>query len=146
MRLARVGGGHDSRRMTRQRKSTRDRKRRVAGEDADALYPLLARFAASLLRDADGTFSGHATYGEQEVPPLLRALMRVEAELLLDDARRLRTDGDVCRTPENRRADALVLLVLRTTAALGQPVDPALLQRYKAGRNFDTPLGVSLCA
>ena len=131
--------------MTRQRK-TRDRKHRVAGEDADVLLPLLARFAHNLVQNPDGTFSGHATYGKEEAPALVRALMRVEAELLLDDARRLRTSGDAWRTPENRRADALVLLVLRTAAALGQQVDPAMLQRCRTGKRLDTPAGVSLCA
>ena len=118
----------------------------MAGEDVDVLLPLLTRFGRSLEQNPDGTFSGHVTYSKKERPPLERALMRVEAELLLHDARRLRTSDDVHRTPENRRADALVLLFLRTTSALGQPADPALLERCRTGRWLDTPPGVSLCA
>jgi hypothetical protein len=132
--------------MTRQRKNTQDRKRRVAGENVDVLLPLLVRFAHSLRPGADGAFSGHATYGKEEGPPLVRALMRVEAELLLHDARHLRGPGDGWRTPEARRADALVLLVLRTASAVGQPTDPALLARYRSGKHLPTPSGLTSCA
>ena len=132
--------------MTRQRRKTSDRKRRVAGEDVDVLLPLLTRFAHSLVQNVDGTFSGHVTYGKEEAPPLVRALMRVEAELLLDDARHLAGPEDVCRTPENRRVDALVLLVLRTAVAAGSAVDPELLERYRSRKHLRTPSGVSWCA
>lgn len=119
--------------MTRQRKSSRS-KPRVAGEDPRVLLELVRRFADSLVLSEDGTtFSGHATYGAQEAPPLIRALMRIEAELLLDDARRLREPGVVWRTPQQRSVDALMLLVLRCTAALGHPVDPALLKQCRSG-------------
>lgn len=121
--------------MTRQRKNNPS-KQRVAGEDPRVLLELVRRFADSLVLNEDGTtFSGHATYGAEEAPPLIRALMRVEAELLLDEARRLRAPDLVCRTPRQRRADALGLLVLRSAAALGHPVDAALLTRYRSGRH-----------
>jgi hypothetical protein len=42
--------------------------------------------------------------------PFFRALMRVEAELLLQDADSLGTPTHEKRTPEQRRADALVAL------------------------------------
>lgn len=116
--------------MTRQRKNTQDRKRRVAGEAVDILLPLLLRARTACALGADGTFSGHATYGKEEGPPPVRALMRVEAELLLHDVRHLRGHEDDWRTPEARRADALVL---RTASAVGQPTDPALLARYRPG-------------
>lgn len=132
--------------MTRQRKNNQTRRRRVAGEDVDVLLPLLTRFAHSLVQNVSGTFSGHVTYGSEEAPPLVRALMRVEAELLLDDARQLAGPENVWRTPENRRADALVLLVLRTAVAAGSAVDPELLERYRSSRHAPTPRGVSWCA
>lgn len=122
--------------MTRQRKS-HGSKRRVAGEDPHVLLALVRRFVDSLVLNEDGTmFSGHARYGKEEAPPLVRALMRIEAELLLDDARRLGPETP-WRTPEQRGADALALLVLRSAAALGQPVDAAMLRRYRTGRRSD---------
>jgi hypothetical protein len=54
----------------------------------------------------------------EQMAPLVRAIMRVEAELLLDDARRVGTDDEERRTPEQRRADALVALTLRVADAL----------------------------
>ena len=125
--------------MTRQRKSSRS-KPRVAGEDPRVLLELVRRFADSLVPSEDGTtFSGHARYGAEEAPPLIRALMRIEAELLLDDARRLRARDVGWRTPEQRGVDALVLLVLRSAAALGHPADATLLKRYRSGVQSNTP-------
>jgi hypothetical protein len=119
--------------MTRRRKNNRSRQR-VAGEDPRVLLELVRRFADSLVLNEDGTgFSGHATYDREEAPPLIRALMRIEAELLLDDARRLRGADVVWRTPEQRGADALMLLVLRSAVALGHPVDPAMLKQCRSG-------------
>ena len=142
-----VGGGFQTRRMTRQRKSTRDSKRRVAGEDPRVLLQLLARFGESLVQNTDGSFSGDATYSKEEGPPLIRALMRVEAELLLSDAHRLRTQEDGgWRTPDQRSADALGLLVVRCAIALGQAANHDLMERYRTGRRPDTPRGVSWCA
>lgn len=123
--------------MTTQRKS-HDSRRRVAGEDPRVLLALVRRFADSLVLNADGTtFSGHARYDNDEVPPLIRALMRIEAELLLDDAGRLRAPDTAYRTPEQRRADALALLVLRSAVAVGHPVDAAVLKRYRTGQRAD---------
>lgn len=44
--------------------------------------------------------------------------MRVEAELLLEDADRLGEPGGEERTPDQRRADALLALTLRMSDAL----------------------------
>ena len=49
--------------------------------------------------------------------PLARALMRVEAELLLKDADAVGTSQDARRAPAQRRFDALMTLVLRVNAA-----------------------------
>jgi hypothetical protein len=124
--------------MTRQRAKTRDRQRRVAGEDPAVLLPLLARIRDNLVQNDDGTFAVHVTYRNDEAPPLVRALMRVEAELLLEDARRLRGPGDPLRTPRARSTDALLLLALRTAAALGKQPDAALLRRIRLGRHLST--------
>jgi hypothetical protein len=129
--------------MRRNPTTAPDRKHRVAGEDPRVLLPLLARLADSMVQNDDGTFHVHVTYGKDEAPPLVRALMRIEAELLLEDARRLGSPEDSQREPGDRSVDALVLLVLRTTAALGQPVDAALLKRFRSGRRRHTHQGVA---
>jgi hypothetical protein len=129
--------------MRRQAALTPDRKHRVAGEDPLVLFPLLQRLADSMVQNGNGTFHVHVTYGKDEGPPLARALMRIEAELLLEDARRLGSPQDAQRSPGDRSVDALVLLVLRTTAALGQPVDTALLKRFRSGRSGHTHRGVA---
>lgn len=128
--------------MSRQRSTKRDGKHRVAGEDARDLLPLLTRFADNLVQNEDGTFQVHVEYSKDEAPPLVRALMRIEAELLLDDARRLQGPDAPWRSPKARTVDAVLLLALRTRAALGQPVDAELLMRIKAGRHQDTHEGV----
>lgn len=50
-------------------------------------------------------------------PPFVRALMRVEAELLLHDADRLGQGSNHPRTDGQRRADAFVALALRVVEA-----------------------------
>jgi hypothetical protein len=42
--------------------------------------------------------------------PLVRAMLRAEAELLIDDAQAMADGRRVDRTPAQRRADALVLV------------------------------------
>lgn len=51
--------------------------------------------------------------------PFVRALMRVEAELLLDDANKFIDPAGDLRTSRQRSADAFVALVLRVHEALG---------------------------
>lgn len=51
--------------------------------------------------------------------PFARALMRVQAELLLDDADRFGQPDQADRTHEQRTADAFVALALRVGDALG---------------------------
>ncbi|HET6921436.1 MAG TPA: hypothetical protein VFI46_18530 [Jiangellaceae bacterium] len=50
---------------------------------------------------------------------LLRAIMRIEAELLLADANEVGSSAAEPRTPQQRRADAFVALALRVADALG---------------------------
>jgi hypothetical protein len=129
--------------MTRQPAASRDRKHRVAGEDPHVLLPLLQKLVDSMIESEDGTFRVEVTYGPSEGSPLARALMRVEAELLLEDARRVGSAEDPRRSAEGRRHDALLLLALRTTAALGHPADPALLKRLRRGTHVHTHRGVA---
>lgn len=128
--------------MTRQRSTNREGKHRVAGEDPRVLLPLLTRLADNLVQNEDGTFHVHVEYSKEEAPPLARALMRIEAELLLGDARR-HAPGAPWRSPAARSVDAVLVLVIRTRAALGQPVDADLLTRITAGRHLHTHGGVA---
>ena len=88
----------------------------VAGEDAQTLVEALLRF-----RWSDAADGGQSATFELEPhlgAPLIRAVMRVEAELLLDDADHYPHGADAERTSEQRAADALVALALRVTDAL----------------------------
>ena len=88
----------------------------VEGESAVELMTIFRR--KHFREDRDGTVQTKLVLSPEEATPFERALMRVEAELLLDDARRVGTPDEVYRTPPQRRADALIALVLRTAAAL----------------------------
>jgi hypothetical protein len=50
--------------------------------------------------------------------PLMRAVMRVEAELMCEDAGRVGSPNAEHRTYEQRAADAFVALALRVTDAI----------------------------
>ncbi len=88
----------------------------VAGEPARVLF--LALKDLQFERDDDGM----AHYSlKVEAPlgaPLQRALMRVEAELLLQDAASVTTAQGEDGTAEQRRCDAFVALALRVCDAL----------------------------
>lgn len=92
---------------------------RVAGERLDDLARALAFLHPE--HRSDGTFSVQATLGPDVAPPLLRALMRIEAELLLHDADVVTAGQGELRTPGQRRADALVALALRVQDAATGP-------------------------
>jgi hypothetical protein len=61
--------------------------------------------------DADGMCHASFTLTPEDGAPLQRALMRVEAELLIEDAHSIDSLHPQDRTPGQRRADALVRLV-----------------------------------
>ncbi len=89
----------------------------VAGEDLKSLARALVHFKSSTRSD------GRMTFDFVLPPPLgdvfARALYRTEAELLAADADLIGTTDDTWqRTPEERRADALVALVVKVGAAM----------------------------
>ena len=94
--------------------STMDRAREtgiVAGEPAEQLLEILLTF--SFTDTCDGMMKVGGAVSREDGACLMRAIMRVEAELLLQDAARL---TDACaepRTATQRRADAFVALALR---------------------------------
>ncbi|MEU7630470.1 hypothetical protein AB0B25_12290 [Nocardia sp. NPDC049190] len=61
----------------------------------------------------DGSYIVNGDLPPDVAPPFIRAIMRVEAELLLNDAELVTVEDGEPRTPEERRTDAFVALVLR---------------------------------
>jgi hypothetical protein len=89
----------------------------VAGEPVHALLAALVQF--DLQRAPNGRLNMSCDLDGPTGAPLARALMRVEAELLLSDAERVVPGvGPPIRTPDQRRADAFVALVCRVEDAL----------------------------
>ena len=89
---------------------------KVAGEQVDLLIEALRRIEYET--EPDGM-----VHVWMDLPPgvgdaLARATMRVEAELLLADARVYGTDRHEDRSPDARRLDAFVLLTRRVMAAV----------------------------
>lgn len=91
----------------------------VAGEHAETLFEALHEIRWSTL--PDGAVSGTVRLEPRLGHPFARALMRVQAELLLHDADTYPQEEAEVRTHEQRAADALVALVLRVSDALGPP-------------------------
>ncbi|MBF6211231.1 hypothetical protein IU433_06735 [Nocardia puris] len=83
----------------------------VAGESRADL--LLALSYVSTEAGPDGEYIVNGNLPPEVAPPFIRAVMRVEAELLLHDAELVTVDNEEPRTPEERRTDAFVALVLR---------------------------------
>jgi hypothetical protein len=61
--------------------------------------------------DGDGMYRSSFTLDPKDGVPLRRALMRVEAELLMEDADSIGGQEFEDRTPEQRAADALLRLL-----------------------------------
>lgn len=89
---------------------------KILGEDLETLLQMLPYFKTTKTR------AGTVNVSAQRVPieviaPLLRALMRREARLLLEDAELVTEKADEPRTPDQRRADAFVDLITTVSAA-----------------------------
>ncbi|MBL1072777.1 hypothetical protein JK358_00040 [Nocardia sp. 2] len=83
----------------------------VAGETRADLLRALSYVSTE---DApDGGFIVNGDLPPDVAPPFVRAIMRIEAELLLQDAEMVNIDHGEPRTPEERRTDALIALLLR---------------------------------
>jgi len=91
----------------------------VAGEHAETLLEALHEIRWSTL--PNGAMSGTVHLEPRLGDPFARALMRVQAELLLHDADTYPQEEADVRTHEQRAADALVALALRVSDALGRP-------------------------
>ena len=90
----------------------------VAGEPLEDLVAVMS--SLELGEQADGLTDLHLRLNPHEAVILRRALMRLEAELLLDDADALDAASlSTARTPEQRLHDAFMLLVERIIEAAG---------------------------
>ena len=89
---------------------------KVAGEPVDLLVDALRRIEHEIEPDGMVHFWIDLPPGVGDA--LARATMRIEAELLLADARVYGTDRHKDRSPDARRLDAFVLVTRRVTAAL----------------------------
>ena len=87
----------------------------LAGEPLDVLIEALQQ--VELRPTRSGMSSMSMRLPPRLATPFRRALMRVEAELLLDDADRLATEDHEDRTHEQRLADAFVALALQVSDA-----------------------------
>ena len=96
----------------------------IYGEHVEALLPGLQKLSRSLRPSPDGLYRAEVRLTPDEVVPLQRALLRVEAELLCEDADQLATT-EVGRTYELRRADAVLRLVEAVAALRGRATAPA---------------------
>jgi hypothetical protein len=99
----------------------------VAGESVRDLLPVLVAVAQQLpfKHRADGMYSFSAKVPTAQMIPFKRALMRVEAELLVEDAASVRTTLEGLRTPKQREVDAFGALVQRVMTACPHPFDHA---------------------
>ena len=89
----------------------------VAGEPVAELIRAFVQFETA--EQPDGGYQIDARLEPDVAAPLARALMRVEAELLLEDADAWGTEGYEARTSPQRCADAFVELVTRCAVATG---------------------------
>ncbi|WP_040792852.1 MULTISPECIES: DUF222 domain-containing protein [Nocardia] len=88
----------------------------VAGERREDLLRALSYVSTE--SRADGSYVVNGDLPPEVAPPFIRAIMRVEAELLLHDAEFVTVEEGEPRTPEERRADAFLALALRVTDVL----------------------------
>ena len=89
----------------------------VYGERIEDLLPALFTIQDAMTIDADGMYHASFALNAKDGAPLQRALMRVEAELLIEDADSIGSRHFEDRTHGQRAADALVRL-LQTIGAL----------------------------
>jgi len=82
----------------------------VYGERIEDLLPALLTIKNAMTIDADGMYHASFALKAKDGAPLQRALMRVEAELLIEDADSIGCRHYQDRTHGQRAADALVRL------------------------------------
>lgn len=89
--------------------TTPSTRRRVEGESLDLLCEAIRRIKRT--HEADGMWTFEFHLEPRLANPFLRALMRVESRLLREDADLFELPGTNPRTDEQRKIDALKVLV-----------------------------------
>ena len=84
---------------------------RVGGEPRELLRRAIACITMTKGPAGEGILSGQLP--QELAEPFTRALMRIEAELLIHDADLFTTTSGESRTQSERRADAFVAMILR---------------------------------
>jgi Domain of unknown function (DUF222) len=100
----------------------------VYGERVKDLLPGLLKFRDAATFDDDGMWTSSITLDPTEGAPVQRALMRVEAELLREDADAIGSGEEEHRTYEQRAADALLRLVQAIGGGVARPGEAAAQQ------------------
>ena len=96
---------------------TAPRDKTVAGEPLALLVQALA--ALTLEEQPGGWAKVHGAIPPEPGAAMHRAIMRIEAELILEDADSVEVAGSDARTPPQRRHDAFVELARRVVDAVG---------------------------
>lgn len=92
---------------------------KIAGEALEDIIAVMRSVEIGDQRDGLTDFTLHLNDAENAI--LRRAMMRVEAELLVADADTLDVASlDTLRTPTQRRHDAFMLIVQRVIEAAGE--------------------------
>jgi hypothetical protein len=85
-------------------------KSTIYGERIEDLLPALLTIANAMTLDGNGMYRASFTLNPKHGVPFRRALMRVEAELLIEDADSIGCQSFQDRTHEELAADALLRL------------------------------------
>jgi len=89
----------------------------VYGEAVDDLLPPLLRFVDASRVTSDGSWESSVKMDLAEAAPLRRALLRAEAQLMMEDADAIGTAAEDDRTHDQRGADALMLIAAAMEAS-----------------------------
>lgn len=95
----------------------------IYSERFNDLWPAFRHIASNLSREPGGGHSFDVSLSGEEVRPLVRALNRAEAQLLIEDAEALVDPAVTDRTPGERRYDAFMLVVAGIGTCLGTGAD-----------------------
>lgn len=100
----------------------------IYGETIEALRPALCAIHDSEVRHEDGYAEFTARAETEVLTPLMRALMRAEAELLLEAADATDAADRACQEPGERAADAF-MRVIRALAAFAAAAEARVHHR-----------------
>lgn len=92
---------------------------KIYGEDLDDLLPLIGALEYKVT-SADKVWISSGDIPESELVPLVRALMRAEAEVLTEEAEGIDTENPSAATPEQRNGEAFGRVFRATGYAEGQ--------------------------